>query len=320
MTELEILIRDEIRAHGPMRFDRFMEMALYQPGLGYYVRSSGPLVVGRSGDFYTSVSVGPLFGRLLVKQFFQMWQAMGKPSRFWLIEQGAHDGQLARDILLWCRTETPDFFAAIWYGIVHPSGKAEIKPREVQEAEQIAGLTWFQDWDAVTAVSPSGVFFSNELVDAFPVRAIVCRNGAWLEQCVTTKDETFVWFDQPIADDELKQAIVDLNLPSIEGYMTELNLRARHWMTSVGKALKQGYVLTIDYGYPAWIYYADFRSEGTLTAYLKHKASDEVLQDPGGQDLTAHVDFTALAQGRRVGRADYSRLPRPATSPHGHRA
>ncbi len=302
MTELELLIRSEIRDRGPMRFDRFMEMALYQPGLGYYVKSAGPLAVGRSGDFYTSVSVGPLFGRLLARQFLQMWQGLGKPSRFWLIEQGAHDGQLARDILMWCRAETPEFFAAIWYGIVHPSGKAEIKPREVQEAEQIADLTWFENWEAVAAVSPTGVFFSNELVDAFPVRAIVYRKGKWLEQYVTTADEGFVWFDRPVLDDELKQAIAELPLLPIEGYTTEINLRARHWMTSVGKALTRGYVLTIDYGYPAWIYYADFRSHGTLTAYLKHKANDEVLQDPGGQDLTAHVDFTALAKvGETVG-------------------
>ena len=93
-----------------MRFDRFMEMALYHPGLGYYAKIGGPSPIGRSGDFYTSVSAGPLFGRLLARQFFQMWRVLGKPDPFWIIEQGAHDGQLACDILEWCRAETSDFF------------------------------------------------------------------------------------------------------------------------------------------------------------------------------------------------------------------
>ena len=95
MTALEEIIRTEIRAAGPMRFDRFMEMALYQPGTGYYAKIGGPSPIGRSGDFFTSVSVGPLFGRLLARQFFQMWRELGTPNPFWIIEQGAHDGQLA---------------------------------------------------------------------------------------------------------------------------------------------------------------------------------------------------------------------------------
>src|ERR1700677_3909746 len=97
MTSLDQIIRAEIR-NGPMRFDRFMELALYYPGLGYYAKTSGPSPIGRAGDFYTSVSAGPLFGRLLARQFFQMWELLGQPKPFWIIEQGAHDGQLACDI------------------------------------------------------------------------------------------------------------------------------------------------------------------------------------------------------------------------------
>src|SRR5277367_1965181 len=131
MNALEEIIRAEISAGGPMRFDRFMDLALYHPGSGYYAKIGGPSPIVKSGDFFTSVSVGPLFGRLLARQFFQMWQVLGnpplgKPAPFWIIEQGAHDGQLACDILEWCRVETPEFFDVIRYAIVQSSGAASI--------------------------------------------------------------------------------------------------------------------------------------------------------------------------------------------------
>jgi SAM-dependent MidA family methyltransferase len=299
MTKLEEIIRAEIRAAGPMRFDRFMEMALYHPGSGYYAKTGGPSPIGRSGDFFTSVSAGPLFGRLLARQFFQMWRLLGNPNPFWIIEQGAHDGQLACDILEWCRaqsSEWPDFFDTIRYAIVQPSGAASIHQKCAPEAGLIAYMTWFENLGELAAEQPSGVFFSNELVDAFPVRAITYRSGQWLEQHVAIRAETLRWTDRPIEDAELMAAIDALPLPAIEGYTTEINLRARHWIREVGRALDRGYVLTIDYGYPASLYYAPFRSGGTLTAYVKHHSIDDVLAEPGMRDITAHIDFTALAQ------------------------
>src|SRR5471032_2201367 len=122
MTQLDEIIRAEIRTSGSIQFDRFMELALYHPGLGYYAKFGDPSPIGRSGDFVTSVSVGPLFGRLLARQFYQMWHLLEKPRPFAVIEQGAHDGQLARDILEWCGAETPDFFEVIQYAMIQPSG------------------------------------------------------------------------------------------------------------------------------------------------------------------------------------------------------
>src|SRR5476649_2810795 len=142
MTALEEIIRAEIRAAGPMRFDRFMAMALYHPGFGYYANTGGPSPIGRSGDFYTSVSVGPLFGHLLARQFFQMWQALGKPNPYWMIEQGAHDGQLACDILEWCRATTPEFLETIRYAIVQSSGAASMHQKCAPEAELVSYMTW----------------------------------------------------------------------------------------------------------------------------------------------------------------------------------
>jgi SAM-dependent MidA family methyltransferase len=299
MTPLEEIIRAEIRAAGPMRFDRFMEMALYHPGFGYYAKTGGPSPIGRSGDFFTSVSVGPLFGRLLARQFFQMWRVLSNPNPFWIIEQGAHDGQLACDILEWSRaqsSEWPEFFDAIRYAIVQSSGAASIHQQCGPDASLVSGMTWFENLATLAAEQPDGVFFSNELVDAFPVRSITYRSGRWLEQHVAIEGEALSWIDRSIEDAELTAAIDALALPAIEGYTTEINLRARDWIGEVAQALNRGYVLTIDYGHPASIYYAPFRSRGTLTAYVKHHGVDDVLTEPGMRDITAHVDFTALAR------------------------
>jgi SAM-dependent MidA family methyltransferase len=296
MTALEEIIRTEIRAHGPMRFDRFMEMALYHPEFGYYAKSGGPSQIGRSGDFYTSVSAGPLFGRLLARQFLQMWQVLGKPNPFWIIEQGAHDGQLACDVLDWCRTETPDFFQVVRYGIVQSSGALSMQQKCAPESAIISHITWFEDLSDLAGENPLGVFFSNELVDAFPVRSVTYRSGKWLEQHVAIDEENLRWVDLPIRDFEVNDAVDSLRLPEIERYTTEINLRAREWIGDVAHALRRGYVLTIDYGHPASKYYAPHRTGGTLTAYVKHHPIDDVLAEPGMRDITAHVDFTALVK------------------------
>ncbi len=289
MSELEGIIRAAILAKGPMRFDRFMELALYHPGLGYYAKTTGPAHIGKSGDFFTSVSVGPLFGRLLARQFYQMWLLLGKPQAFAIIEQGAHDGQLARDIVDWCRTKTPDFFDAVRYGIVLDSGLAPSIPMELADR-----VTTFPTLESLAV--EQGVFFSNELVDAFPVRRIVRLEGEWCEQQVVIEGDKFVWSHRPIDDAELTEAIVELDLPAIENYTTEINLRARHWIAEVTRSIQRGYVVTIDYGWPASIYYAPFRTSGTLTARHEHKIVDDILCTPGEMDLTAHIDFTSLAQ------------------------
>jgi SAM-dependent MidA family methyltransferase len=294
MTPLEEVIHAEIRASGPMRFDRFMEMALYHPGSGYYARVGGPSPIGRSGDFYTSVSAGPLFGRLLARQFLQMWNLLGQQDPFWIIEQGAHDGQLACDILEWCRTETPDFFETIHYAIVQSTGSLSALQKCAPDAALISRMSWFENLDSLAAERPVGVFFSNELVDAFPVRSISYRTGHWLEQHVALENEKLCWVDHTIDDEALSAAIQALELPRIEGYITEINLRARSWIVDVARALARGYVLTIDYGHPASVYYAPHRTSGTLTAYVKHHAIDDVLAEPGLRDITAHVDFSAL--------------------------
>jgi SAM-dependent MidA family methyltransferase len=306
MSPLEAIIHAEILGLGSIRFDRFMDLALNHPLYGYYTRETERPRTGREGDFFTSVSVGPMFGRLLARQFFRMWQVLGKPAPFWIIEQGAHDGQLACDILKWCRDETPEFFEAVQYAIVEPSASMRgFQQKKMEEAGFLKQAAWFRDVGVLADEQPVGVFFSNELVDALPVRLITRKKGEWWELQVTLGAETsFAWLDRPIDDRELADAVRALPLPAIEDYTTEMNLRARDWMEDVGRAMKRGYVVTIDYGFPASIYYADFRVGGTLTAYLQHRRTEEILLQPGSRDITAHVDFTALSQaGKRAGLA-----------------
>jgi SAM-dependent MidA family methyltransferase len=292
MNALESILREEIRAHGPMRFDRFMEQALYHPEYGYY---ACPRAIGRAGDFYTSVSVGPLFGQLLARQARQMARLLGEPE-FWIVEQGAHDGQLACDILSNLRTNDPEFFDTLRYAIVEPSSAARHAQQE-KLAEFGAQVRWLDrpaDWKGGV---PCGLFLSNELADALPVRLIERGAEEWNERCVVIdKDDALGWKTVAIEDAELLRAMTELTLPNSVGYRTEIGLAARNWMRGVAGFLRRGYVLTIDYGFPASLYHAPFRSEGTLTCYRHHRRGDEVLSAPGEQDITAHVDFTALVR------------------------
>jgi len=253
--------------------------------------------------FYTSVSVGPLFGRLLARQFFQMWQILENPQPFWIVEQGAHDGQLACDILEWCRSEVPEFFRAIRYAIVESSEAAcTAQKKSTEKARVIESVTWFDKLASLNEY-PVGVFFSNELIDALPVRVVTYQSGKWQEKCVTLNEgKAFAWKTSSIEDQELIQIVEALPLPAVEGYTTEINLRARQWMGEVASVIKRGYVVTIDYGFPASIYYAPFRMSGTLTGYKNHQRIEEILTEPGQHDITAHVDFTALARtGEKAG-------------------
>jgi len=142
---------------------------------------------------------------------------------------------------------------------------------------------------------PAGVFFCNELVDALPVRLIEARNDDWLERCVTVDERDLTWTVNE-ADAELRLAIGALPLVPIDGFRTEIGLAARSWANQAAGFLRRGYRLTVDYGFPASAYYAPFRRDGTLTRYRQHRRGDDVLHAPGEQDITAHVDFTALAR------------------------
>ena len=290
ITVSEILQR-EIATHGPIPFCQFMTEALYHPTAGYY--SSEHARIGRDGDFFTSVSVGALFGKLLAIQFAEMWERLDRPAVFTIVEQGANRGDFARDVLDALRSTAPDCFAATAYTIIEPAAAL----RGVQGAALAEFGNEKVCWPgSLEALAPfTGVHFSNELIDAFPVHRIVRSGGSWLEQYVDFHDERFVFVNGPISSGALKARLRLLpELP--DGYETEVNIAALEWIGCLAPRLTRGFVLAIDYGFAREEYYRRERSSGTLSAYAAHRREPDPLARPGEIDLTAHVDFTSLVE------------------------
>jgi SAM-dependent MidA family methyltransferase len=283
-------IRGEIARRGPIPFAEFMERALYDPAHGYY--GSGWARLGRGGDFFTNVSVGPLFGHLLARQFVEMWVRLGQPGDFAIVEQGAHHGDFASDVLNALRETAPECFAATTYWLVEP-----LAGLRAAQQEKLAPAGDRVRWAASLAELPpfAGVHFSNELLDAFPVHLVVCRGDHWLERAVDFQDDRFVFVDAPLSTEALRESLA--RLPAVPtGYQTEVNLSAPAWIADVASRLERGFVLTIDYGYPRDEYYRPERSSGTLSAYAGHQRESDPLARPREIDLTAHVEFTSVAE------------------------
>lgn len=295
MSGLVEIILAEIERNGPVPFRRFMELALYEPAHGYY--ASGRAVIGRHGDYFTNVSAGSLFGRLLASQFEEMWDRLGRPALFSVVEQGAHSGDFAQDVLVAAKA-SPDFWDALRYRI--------LEPFPVNSERQQTKLAEFRDkvtWSCDLADLPefTGVHFSNELLDAMPVHLLVCRGGQWRERYVKATDggANFTWEEGPLST-PLLEAVLP-NLPAVEGYETEVNLEALSWIEMLSTRLRRGYVLIGDYGFCRGDYYHPDRTKGTLSCYREHRHSTNPLDEVGRKDITAHVEFTAVAEA--AGRA-----------------
>jgi SAM-dependent MidA family methyltransferase len=297
MNALAELIRQDIAREGCISFARFMELALYCPTLGYYERT--PDSVGRSGDFYTNVSVGRVFGELLARQFAQ---GRDDEEPFQLVEAGAHQGQLAGDILEWMRRGRPDLWERLEYWIIEPS----LRRRAWQEAtlEQFAGrVRWFAGWEALPQ-RVRGVIFSNELLDAFPVERFTwdAKARAWFTQGVGWDGTRFVWRRfagalRNLREELARQSIFptpELEAVLPEGFTLDLSPAAVSWWAGAAQQLQTGQLVTIDYGLAAGELLRPERAHGTLRAYFRHQVSGDVLSRVGEQDLTAQVNFTAL--------------------------
>ncbi|MEY2483766.1 MAG: hypothetical protein QOK24_2294 [Verrucomicrobiota bacterium] len=285
------LIAETIRAHGPVTFAWFMEQALYHPEFGYY--SSGRCSIGRHGDYFTNVSVGPLFGRMLAAQFAEMWEVMGCPGDFVIVEQGAHHGDFARDVLEAAQGKAPDFFSALRYRIIEPF--SILRQRQTETLSGFAGkMTW---GNSLADLEPfCGVHFSNELIDANPVHLLRRKQGKWEEELVAISGDGFDFVSAPIADDTLRRHTEKLPQSLPDDYQTEVNLAASDWIRQVSGKLVRGYLLAIDYGYAREKMYASERSNGTLQCYAQHRALGSPLREIGHADITAHVDWTSVAE------------------------
>ena len=284
-------IRETIRRDGPVPFRWFMEQALYHPEHGYY--SSGRCVIGRSGDYFTNVSVGSLFGELLAAQFTEMWTLLGRPGEFVIVEQGAQDGRFAGDVLRAVRQRTPEFFAALAYRVVEPFPVLETRQRETLLS--FHGLvSWHK---SIAELQPfAGVHFSNELVDALPVHLVRWFGGEWFERHVTVSESGFEFVDLPIANRELRKRLELVRKPLPAGYETEVNLAALQWIEDVAGKLARGYALAVDYGFARGELYAPHRTAGTLQCYARHEIVQSPLAQIGRTDITAHVDWTSIAE------------------------
>jgi SAM-dependent MidA family methyltransferase len=289
---LVAFIRDHLQRHGPVPFPWFMEQALYHPEYGYY--TSTRLRIGRQGDYYTNVTVGHLYGQLLASQLIEMWKLLGSPSRFTIVEEGAEDGQLAMDILSAIKEESLEAAECVRYTILEPIPGKRLQQKARFEPALLQRVTWLAELSELQGVT--GAFISNELVDAMPVHIVVYRNDEWSELLVDISGEEFGFVPAKIEAPELLQALDKLPLPAASPYRTEVNLAATRWIREVGTRLEKGFVLIVDYGFPRDEYYRGERTEGTLSCYSRHRRSYNPLERPGEIDITAHVDFTALAE------------------------
>ena len=283
-------ISSHIRRDGPVTFRWFMEQALYHPSHGYY--ASGKAAIGRHGDYFTNVSVGPLFGKLLAAQFREMWERMERPARFTIVEQGANNGDFARDVLAAARLNFPGFFEVLRYAIVEPF--PVLRARQEEALKSFSQTEWHAN---LADMEPfQGVHFSNELVDAMPVHLVKFHDGEWKELYAGWHDGAFRFVEGPLSSPKLQTRVQELNLPRIENYTTEINLGALDWIQSLASRLKVGYALIVDYGWPRDVHYCPDRTSGTLACYSQHKWGFDPLQNVGASDITAHVEFTSLAE------------------------
>ena len=297
--ELKAAIRERIAAEDRIPFREFMAMALYHPQHGYY--SSPRQRMGRHGDYLTSPEVHPIFGSLVAKQLAQMWQAMGEPRPFTIVEMGAGSGLLARDILAWASGRAPDFFQALEYCLIEVNDWLVENQRRLlhQVDASLAKVSWLPSLEAIAAESASGCFVSNELIDSFPVHRVAVRDGRLHELYVGWQEERFVESLGPPFTPLLGDYFEHLGLLPGEGCSAEVNLEALEWMKAVASALRNGFILTFDYGYPAEELYAPWRKDGTLLCFYRHNPSTDPYARLGRQDMTSHVDFTSLVQAGR---------------------
>ncbi len=290
-AELIRFIRDRISVTGPVSFASFMEQALYHPEHGYY--SSGRAVIGREGDYFTNVSVGPLFGRLMAAQFAEMWRLLGEQAEFVIVEQAASNGQFAHDVLAAAEVHHPAFFVALRYRIVEPFAALRDRQRETLAAF-FERVLWCESLERLEPFC--GVHFSNELLDAMPVHLIRWAGSEWVERYVDHSDDGFVLIDRPIVGEALRKHVTRIPTPDFIGYETEVNRASEEWIGALAKKLVRGFLLAVDYGFARDEFYAPRRTSGTLQCRAQHRVVGSPFEQIGEADITAHVEWTSIVE------------------------
>jgi SAM-dependent MidA family methyltransferase len=288
-------IEQEIRQRGPMPFSRYMEICLYDPTAGYYSRNAEQF--GKAGDFYTSSDVHAVFGRLLARQFDQRWQALDRPPEIEILELGPGRGLFARDALDWSNKKFPDFFARLTYTLQESSPALRVKLRDTLENHIRGGKAIISGESPVEpptihrSLPPDAplIVFANEFFDAIPVE--ILGTAGKLHIALENNHLYEIWL--PPRDEEL-EFLDRYGVHPEAGERIEIPLLAQSWIQQIAHSISRGFLLIIDYGYTRSQQLAG-RYRGTLMAYRSHSASPDLYQAPGEQDLTVHVNFTALA-------------------------
>jgi SAM-dependent MidA family methyltransferase len=304
----EVLL-DRIRSHGPITVAEFMDVALYDPEHGYY--STAERRSGRTGDFYTNVDVGRLFGEMLAVQVAEMFEALGGGSlpSFDLVEAGASDGRLMRDILDALAREFPECYANVRVTLVERSARARRAQTMTLADHQgrIAGC----DTDLPALVN--GLVLANELLDAFPLHVVQFDGSEIREVCVTELNGSFTETVRPLADRRIADQLPHLAGRPGSGERAEVSLAATDWIGRAASSIERGYLLLIDYGAAETDLISTMHPAGTLVAYRGHTTNGaRWLDDPGHTDITGHVNLTAIQRAahaagmRDVGLIDQS--------------
>jgi SAM-dependent MidA family methyltransferase len=267
-----------------------MRAALYDPTEGYY--TAGGNHVGPEGDFYTAPATHPVFGALLALQLGRFWELLGCPGTFIVVEGGGGKGLLARDILSYAVHLDPHFHEALAYWIMEPGRRG--RARWDGEGQTLS-IGW-EESSALPSMLPAGAFLSNELFDAYPRHRVIKQGGRLYEVFVDVAGDNFIETTAPPSTPEIEARFQRLGVELPEGCKAEIDLEGPRFLAQAGQALQRGFVLTIDYGYPAEMLYSAQRRQGTLLCYHRHTSSTNPYIRIGRQDITAHVDFTALAR------------------------
>lgn len=285
--QLTQLIRAEIAQAGRISFFRFMELALYTPELGYYMNDLRKF--GSEGDFITAPEISALFSRCLARQCAQILRACAQPS---ILEVGAGSGIMAADMLLELEqlNALPERYAILELS-------ASLRARQhatlhARAAHLAARVVWLE---RLPATPFEGVIVANELLDAMPVHRVRLHPSGATEQYVTWDHHQFTWADGPLSDAALHVRIAALPTDLPPNYTTEINLAADAWLRSFAPLLQRGALLLLDYGFPAREFYHPQRVDGTLVCHYRHRVHNDPLTRVGLQDITSHVDFSALA-------------------------
>ncbi|MFI5116005.1 MAG: class I SAM-dependent methyltransferase [Terriglobales bacterium] len=291
-SRLRRRIADEIRRHGPMPFSRYMQMCLYEPELGYYSRLREQF--GKAGDFYTSSDVHAVFGRLLARQFEEMWRALDSPERIDVIELGPGRGLFARDVLDWSAKQFPEFARALRYALVEQSAHLRDRLQE-RLAEHLAAERARVFASLETAASRAGeniIVFGNEFFDALPVEVVDYRGGLRIGVENGKFVETFV---RPSAAEA--EFLDRYSVHPEAGERVEAAPMSLEWMERIAEVFrgKRGFLVAIDYGYTREEQLAG-RHRDTVMSYRQHTVSASPYEAPGEQDITAHVNFTAIRE------------------------